>query len=182
MLFRSNTKKKRRNKNKKKKIFDFVNFPILFLTIISLFFISSFFYEILFNQSKNTKQINLQEILDASKNRYEKETGHRIQVEVLNGCGQIYMAVMYQNFLRDEGFDVMNAKNADSFDFDFSKIILHKDNMEMALFLSEIMGINDSLIIKDLDQSLMIDLSIVIGKDFKELDSYDKAAIHYPIF
>ena len=181
MLFRKKPKKKTW-KTARKSVFDFINFPILILTIISFFFILSFTYEWLISDSRNPKNINLQEILDSSKNSYEKETGHRIQLEVLNGCGQMYIAVMYQDFLREQGFDVMDAKNANSFDFQFSKIIIYKDDIKMAKFLSEIMGVHDSLIVEDYDKMKVFDMSIIIGKDFKDLISYDKASIHYPIF
>ena len=181
MLFSPKTKKRRR-KVKKESIFGFLNLPIILLTIISMFFISSFIYEVGYNDKHDTRDINLKEILEASKNAYEKKTGHRIKLEVLNGCGQINVAVMYQDFLRDGGFDVMDAKNASSFNYKFSKILIHRGDIEMAYFLSNIMGIVDSLIIKDIDESLMIDISLIIGKDFKSLNSYDNAAIHYPIF
>ena len=181
MLFSTKTKKRKR-KAKKDHFFDFLNLPITFLTIISIFFISSFIYETGYNDYQRSQDINLKELLEASKNTYEKKTGHRIKLEVLNGCGQINIAVMYKDFLRDGGFDVMDARNALSFNYDFSKIIIHRGEMEMAYFLSDIMGISDSLIIKDIDESLMIDLSLIIGKDFKGLNSYDNASVHYPIF
>ena len=44
------------------------------------------------------------------------------------------------------------------------------------------MGIHDSLIVEDYDKMKVFDMSIIIGKDFKDLISYDKASIHYPIF
>ena len=49
----------------------------------------------------------------------------------------------------------------------------------MAYFLSKLMGINDSLIIKKSDETLMIDVSLIIGKDFQDLSSYDQVARHY---
>ena len=37
-------------------------------------------------------------------------------------------------------------------------------------------------IVEDYDKMKVFDMSIIIGKDFKDLISYDKASIHYPIF
>ena len=87
-----------------------------------MFFMSSFIYEIGYNDKHDMQNMNLKEILESSRNLYEKKTGHRIKLEILNGCGQINSAVMYQDFLRDEGFDVMDARNASSFNYEFSKI------------------------------------------------------------
>ena len=177
MLFRK-TAKKRGRKTKKKDVSSSFNFPIIVLTIISIFFISSFVYEIVYNRS-DAKNINLKELLEKQSNAYEKKTGHRITLEVLNGCGQGKIAVMYQKFLRNEGFDVMDAKNADNYDYEYSKIQIHRGDIEMAYFLSKLMGIHDSLIIKKSDEMLMIDVSLIIGKDFQDLSSYDEVARHY---
>ena len=183
MLFRK-TAKKRGRKTKKKDVSSFLNFPIIVLTIISIFFISSFVYEIVYNRS-DAKNINLKELLEKQSNAYEKKTGHRITLEVLNGCGQGKIAAMYQKFLRNEGFDVMDAKNAltpsGTYDYEheYSKIQIHRGDIEMAYFLSKLMGINDSLIIKKSDETLMIDVSLIIGKDFQDLSSYDQVARHY---
>ena len=131
------------------------------------------------------QNINLRELLEKQSNSYEKKTGHKIKLEVLNGCGQGKIAVMYQRFLRNEGFDVMDTKNAltstGSYDYDheYSKIEIHRGNIEMAYFLSKLMGINDSLIIRKNDENLMIDISLIIGKDFQNLISYDEVARHY---
>ena len=89
---------------------------------------------------------------------------------------------MYKDFLRSEGFDVMDARNASAFNHEFSKIILHRGDSEMANYLANVMEINDSLITRDIDESLMIDLSLIIGMDFKKLHSYDNAVKHYPKF
>ena len=141
MLFRKTTKKRGR-KTKKKEFFSFFNFPIILLTIISIFFICSFIYEIGYNNRNGVKNINLKELLQKQSNAYEKKTDHRIALEVLNGCGQGKIAAMYQKFLRNEGFDVMDAKNAltsaGSYDHnhEYSKIQIHRGDIEMAYCLS----------------------------------------------
>tara|TARA_B100001250_G_C19565142_1_gene685127 strand:- start:155 stop:718 length:564 start_codon:yes stop_codon:yes gene_type:complete len=184
MLFKSKSRKKRKYIKKKDSLLDSINYPIILLTIISIFFIGSFIYELKYNESK-THNINLEELLNKQSNLYEKKTGHKIVVEVLNGCGQGKIASMYQNFLRSEGFDVMDAKNAltttGAYDYSHkkTKIQIHRGEMEMAYFLSNLMGINDSLIIIKDDETLMIDISLIIGKDFQDLSSYDAVARHY---
>jgi hypothetical protein len=87
---------------------------------------------------------------------------------------------MYQNFLRHEGYDVMGAKNASSFDYEHSTVQLHRGDSTMAVYLSDLMGLHDSLVIEKLDESLMFDLTLIIGSDFKELESYNQAMRYYP--
>jgi len=49
----------------------------------------------------------------------------------------------------------------------------------MAHYLSNLMGIHDSLIIRNDDETLMIDISLLVGKDFQNLNSYDEVVRHY---
>ena len=182
MLFGRKTKKRAKPRKKKAGALKFVNFPIAILTIISLLFISSFIYEIVFNEHENHQDISLEEILKSKSNSYEIKTGERIKVEIQNGCGQGKIAEMYQRFLRDKGFDVMDAKNASSFEHINSKIIIKSGNGEMASFLSNLMGINDSLITSSPNQDDIIHLILIVGKDFDLLESYDFVARYYPIF
>lgn len=173
--------KKRRYKKKKTNSYKIpkINPVLIILSLILILFIGSFLVEI--NQHEKIKyKPNLAKLL--RKNSYEKKTGHKISLEIQNGCGQDNIAFMYKKFLREEGFDVMNTKNASSFEHNLSQIISHRDNMEIPYYLSKLMGINDSLItIKD-DDNLIIDLTLIIGKDFDSLNSYDDASLHYPMY
>ena len=173
-------KKKRKSGVKKKQGFnlkDFFTTPITILTVISLIFISSFIFQLFVEEKQQTSIIDFEKLL--RKNSYEQKTGHRIQIEILNGCGQRYIAKMYQDFLRYEGYDVMDAKNASS-KYEHSTIYLHRGDPEMASHLSEVVGVGDSLIIENIDESLMFDLTLVIGNDYTELDSYNSAIPYHP--
>ena len=50
----------------------------------------------------------------------------------------------------------------------------------MASHLSSVIGINDSLIFKDIDESLMFDLTLIIGDDYSDLISYNSAISYHP--
>ena len=89
---------------------------------------------------------------------------------------------MYKRFLREEGYDVLDAKNAQSFDYLHTKIIYHSDNIEMAQYISKLLGVNDSLLINSPNPDLIFDLSILIGRDFNELSSFDEVSLYYPIY
>ena len=179
MFFRSKSNKRKRKRKQNEHPLSFLSPPIVALTIITIFFISSFIYEIGYNNNNDMQNINLQELLDRQSNSYEKQTGHKIALEVLNGCGQGKIAAMYQKFLRDKGFDVMDAKNAKTYDNPYSKIEIHRGNIEMAHYLSNLMGIHDSLITRKEDETLMIDISLIVGKNFQTLNSYDEVVRHY---
>ena len=179
MFFKKKKKRRSGVKPKQKyKIKDFFNVPISLLTLIACLFIGSFIIQMMSEDNSKSSIVHLEKML--TKNLYEEETGHRIQIEILNGCGQRYIASMYQNFLRHEGYDVMAAKNAPSFDYKYSTVQLHRGDSTMAVHLSNLMGVHDSLVIKTLDESLMLDLTLIVGSDFKELGSYNQAMRYYP--
>ena len=101
------------------------------------------------------------------------------EVEVLNGCGDIGIANLYSNFLMHEGFDVIESKNADSFDYLNTTIIVHNESkMDVAQKLAKTLKIKN---IK-LNGNGIWDLSIIIGKNYKILDSFEIIKKHFSPF
>ena len=154
------------------------NIPMIILTLISVIFLGSIVYQS-FSNTKPNKIVDLGKLIN--KNTYEKKTGHRIKVEVLNGCGQKKIALMFKRFLREEGYDVIDAKNATSFDIKHTKIVYHTSQIEMAKHAANLIGVNDSLLINEYNLNLMHDLTIIIGKDFNELNSFELVSLYYPM-
>ena len=97
-----------------------INYPLLVLSLISLFLIGSVLYNLM---GENNKNLHSESIDDSflsnllKPNLYEKEYGHRIQMHVYNGCGETGFAETYKLFLRKEGFDVMQIGNEDIHEF-----------------------------------------------------------------
>ena len=181
MLFKK--KKKRKSGVKKKQRFslkEFFTVPIIILSILTFIFFSSFIYQLNKKDESRTSIVDLEKLLRKNSNSYEQKTGHRIQIEVLNGCGERFVAKMYQDFLRyEEGFDVMDARNSNS-KYKNTTIYIHRGDTKMATYLSSVIGINDSLILKDIDESLMFDLTLVLGDDYSDLISYNSAISYHP--
>ena len=173
-------KKKRKSGVKKKQRFnlkEFFTVPIIILSVLTFIFIISFIYQLNKKDESRTSIVDLEKLL--RKNSYEQKTGHRIQIEVLNGCGERFVAKMYQDFLRYEGFDVMDTRNSNS-KYKNTTIYIHRGDIKMATYLSSVIGINDSLILKDIDESLMFDLTLVLGDDYSDLISYNSAISYHP--
>ena len=173
-------KKKRKSGVKKKQRFnlkEFFTVPIIILSILTFVFFSSFIYQLNNKDESKTSIVDLEKLL--RKNSYEQKTGHRIQIEVLNGCGERFVAKMYQDFLRYEGFDVMDTRNSNS-KYKNTTIYIHRGDTKMATYLSSVIGINDSLILKNIDESLMFDLTLVLGDDYSDLVSYNSAISYHP--
>ena len=145
--------------------------PTLYILSIILLAISIYFLKIyLKNDSINdiTYQTNL-----------ESNIVIKAEIEILNGCGESGIANLYANFLRQQGFDVIESKNADNFDYLNTNILVHKkEMMPIAKNLAKILKIKEI----QFNKKGMWDLSLIIGKDYKKLDSFETVKKHYSPF
>jgi hypothetical protein len=95
--------------------------------------------------------------------------GERIQVNVLNGSGRSHVALRFTDYLRARKFDVVHTDN-------------YKDTSEVRTFLVDrvgdsisarklayALGIEDSMIRRDIDTEEYVKADVVIGKDFSQL-------------
>ena len=105
----------------------------------------------------------------------------RAEIEVLNGCGETGVANLFTKFLRSEGYDVIEIKNADNFKYKETIILFHnKEIQEKAKVLSEILNINQDNI--KFNKNSVWDLSLIIGSDYKNLSSFEKIKEFYELF
>ena len=93
-----------------------------------------------------------------------------IQVEVLNGCGASGIAEKFTDYLRKEKFDVVQMGNYVSFDIDKSLVIDRTGNRANAEKVAEALGIEDKNVILQKNNDSFLDVSVVIGKDYKKLN------------
>jgi len=106
--------------------------------------------------------------------RVNQPLEENIQIEILNGCGVNGIAKIFQTYLRDQGFDVVNTDNyivagKRHWDLQESKIIDHIGNREQAEALARTLGIAFAKIEVKESEIAIYDMSVVIGKDYKKL-------------
>jgi len=174
-----NQKYQRKSTKKKLKGF-FSNLTLGILTLAVVGFISSGIDRFFFNTGVDVNYPDLSTLI--TKTKYEKKTGHKIQIEIRNGCGVSNLARMYTDFLREKGFDVLDSKNADHFLYVETKILHHRGNFKRAMELANILMIDKSNIIDDKNESLFYDLTLIIGEDYITLPSYREAVLYQPPF
>ena len=110
-----------------------------------------------------------------NKEEAEKELAKRkiaapiIQLEVLNGCGSSGAAEKFTDFLRKNNFDVVQTGNYISFDVNKSMVIDRTGNKENAIKVADALGIDHNNIIQQINNDYILDISLIIGKDFKQL-------------
>ena len=156
------------------------NVTLGIMAILILGFFTSGINRIFFNSGIDTNYQDLSILL--TKSNYEKKTGHKIQVEIWNGCGISNLAMMNTDFLRKEGFDVLDSKNADHFNYSKTTILHHRGDINRALVLVDILKIDKSSIVDDKNENLFYDLTLIIGKDYIDLPSYRNAVLFQPPF
>jgi len=102
-----------------------------------------------------------------------------IQLEVLNGCGTQGVAKIFSTNLKRHKYDVVSSGNYLKKGKTFWKVVKTKvidntGNRENAEKLAEIIGIKKSNIESKVVASPIADITIVIGKDYRDLDIIKK--------
>ncbi len=107
----------------------------------------------------------------------------KIQVEVLNGCGEQGIAKILAERLIKNNYDVVNSGNyldkrgKTNFNVTETKIIDQlktAENLTRAKDLADLIGISHHLVESYENPAPIADISIVIGKDFKTLPIFKK--------
>lgn len=93
-----------------------------------------------------------------------------IQVEVLNGCGVAGIASKFAKFLRKQGVDVVKTGNYKSMKVRKTQIIDRIGNKEFSNEVGEILSVNEKYIYTQLNKKLLVDATIIIGKDYNKLN------------
>lgn len=98
--------------------------------------------------------------------------GDQIQLSVLNGCGAAGGASIVMDYLRARGFDVVEIANYQSFDVERSFVIDRVGDTLSARKVAYAIGIADSLHRTDIDSSLYLRCSVVLGRDYQQLKAF----------
>lgn len=105
----------------------------------------------------------------------------RIQIEVLNGCGVPGIAKKFSDHLKKLNYDVVNSGNylengRDNFNVSKTKIIdqlKSQENIARANELADLLNIDSNLIESYENPSPIADLTIIIGKDYDQINLND---------
>ena len=147
------------------------NTPIYFISLIAFAFIILVFKMV-------TNKFNKREDFTLQTSKYVNVK--TAEIEILNGCGDAGIANLFTNYLREKQYDVIDIRNAEHFNYENTIILVHKiEKMKAANDLAKMLHINKEHIITD---NNIWDLSIIIGKDYKDLISYKEISKYYEPF
>ena len=108
-----------------------------------------------------------------AKELYSADPIKNIKVEILNGCGIKGIAAKTSDFLRSKHrIDVIRSDNADKFDYPKTIIIGRNEDLDKILSVSNAfdISINNKNHIQHIpDETLGVDVTIILGKDINSL-------------
>jgi hypothetical protein len=95
-----------------------------------------------------------------------------LEVEVLDGAGNMRAAQQMTNILRAQGYDVVEMKkNYDDVE-ERTFIFDRSGNLDAARKLATILGISQDKVFQKIDRTLYLDITVVMGKDYSRLKSF----------
>ena len=113
-----------------------------------------------------------------NKNSFIQSKG---DIEILNGCGQPGIANLFTHFLRAHNYDIIEIKNADNFNYEETLVIInHKNKIALANDLIKLLSIDEKNIL--VNDNKIWDISVIIGKNYKTLVSFNEIKKYYEPF
>ena len=96
-------------------------------------------------------------------------TASKIRIEVLNGCGVSGVAEKLTDSLRAKGFDVVRLGNYRTFEIANTILIDRNANIVNAEKVAMAVGLNSESIIQQVNPEYLLDVTFILGKDYKKL-------------
>ncbi len=146
-----------------------LNYILNGVIIIFLILVAYFGFSLINNSLKSDRNVN--EITDTGKS-ITNQPNLTIQLDVQNGTNENGAATKFTEYLRKNGIDVVEMGNYKSKDVERTLIIDRSGDNAKARKVASVLGVNAKNIIQQLNNSLFLDVTVVIGKDFNELKPY----------
>lgn len=94
-----------------------------------------------------------------------------IQLDVLNGTREAKLAQRVTDYLRTQGFDVVEMGNYKSAPVETTLVLDRTGNIEAAREVARVLGVPESNVRTQIDRSLFLDVSVILGNDFAHLNT-----------
>lgn len=138
----------------------YLNSAIGFLSVLLLGLLIALFTRIIYPRIFNERADQTTELI-----------GSIIQLEVLNGCGESGIANNFTSLLRSNGFDVVEVGNFERFDVEETFVISRSSSFNNAKRVANALGVNEKNIIREESSDFYLDVTVVLGKDYKTLNT-----------
>ena len=156
-------------KKSKKNIF--INISLILSLVLVIFLSYSLFKSENIETNEATQNIQKKVVKEVDKN-IERKSPYKVQI--LNGCGVKGVAERLTNIIRQKGFDVAEFGNytplgEEGYYYDVPETIVidRSGEYDAAKKIARILETDN--IIKQISKELMVDVTIIIGKDYKNV-------------
>lgn len=109
---------------------------------------------------------------DLSVSKEIEQQSLDIVVRILNGNGVSGVAYKLREYLLTQGFDVSETTNADHFNYEKTIVYLHTNDYSMSKKVSDKLKIDNNPVLDDRAPNYPCDITIVMGKDYKQLPPF----------
>ena len=106
----------------------------------------------------------------SSDDKVENKPPKILQLDVLNGCGTKGIGAKFTDYLRTQGFDVVESKNYKSFQIPQTLVIDRIGDLTAARRVATALGVKENNIVQQLNLDYFVDISVIIGKDYTQLN------------
>ena len=98
------------------------------------------------------------------------------QVEIRNGAGVTGAAQTLRRYLRNKGYDVVEVGNHTSFDVQKTEVVDRVGNLDIALEVAASLGLPADRVRQEERREYFLDVSVIIGSDYRSLPPFADAA------
>ena len=106
----------------------------------------------------------------SSDDKVENKPPRILQLDVLNGCGTKGIGAKFTDYLRTQGFDVVESKNYKSFQIPQTLVVDRIGDLTAARRVATALGVKENNIVQQLNLDYFVDISVIIGKDYTQLN------------
>ena len=112
-------------------------------------------------------QSNINRVLDEINQHLNSMPGQMNVVDVLNGSGAAGAAATAGGLLLDEGFEINDTGNAESFDHNQTQIFYPDEGLAAARRVQRVLGVGDLVELEEADDYPTDRITIVLGTDLQ---------------
>jgi calcineurin-like phosphoesterase len=145
-----------------------LNILIVLLALLTIYLFYNFLKRATTEQPEE-KPLTVDTSLHGLTRQPSNET---LQIDVQNGSGIQGIAGKVMEYLRANGFDVVEMGNFATSDIKTSMVIDRAGNMRNAKRVAQNLGISEKYVIQQINKNYFLDATVVVGKDYMELNPF----------
>ncbi|MCI0449670.1 MAG: LytR C-terminal domain-containing protein [Chlorobi bacterium] len=148
------------------------HYSINLLIVITAVTTVYLFYNLFKRLTTPQTEIRTEQVNDSTTLLTKQPSGSTLQIDVQNGCGVSGIADKFTEYLRSKGFDVVEMGNFSTQDIKTTMVIDRTGNEKNAKRVAQSLGVSEKYVIQQINKNYFLDATVVIGKDYEELNPF----------